>query len=135
MGSGYKGYINTNGAKERLKPKDLMHELENSNAKYNKSDIVMITKNYAGKLMWLEKGNLKSGLLHIKTRHGKDFDSNTNIPLLAKKILQLKPIKHISRKEGKQLADVFIYNHNGMIYLIAYGDNGYIVSFYPIGKA
>ena len=32
MGSGYKGYINTNGAKERLKPKDLMHELENSNA-------------------------------------------------------------------------------------------------------
>lgn len=134
MGSGYKGYLNTEGAKYRLKPKELLRELEQSNYKYNKADIVMITKNYSGKLMWLEKGNFKSGLKHIELRHRKDFGKNTNIPILAKKILQLNPIKHVVRKDGRQLADVYLYKHNDTVYLIAYGDNGYIVSFYPLGR-
>lgn len=134
MGSGYKGYLNTQGAKDRLKPKELLRELEQSDYKYTKADIVMITKNYSGKLMWLEKGNMKSGLRHIEYRHRKDFGENVNIPVLAKKILQLKPIKHIVKKHGKQLADVYLYKHNDTVYLVAYGDNGYIVSFYPLGR-
>ena len=134
MGSGYRGYYNTIGAINRLKPQKLFIELKESGHKYNQDKVVMITKNYFGKLMWLEEGNNKSGLKHILLRHGNRFDSKTNIPLLIKKILQTKPIKRISRQEGKQLADVFLYERDGKLYLIAYGDNGYIVSFYQVGK-
>ena len=134
MGSGYNGYMHTKGANERFKPKKLMNELRNSGVKYTKKDVVLVTKNYNGKLLWLEKGNELSGLEHIEMRHRNDFDANTNIQDLLMKILASKPLKHFSRKKGKELADIYLYKVNSKLYLVAYGDNGYIVSFYPYGE-
>ncbi|MDC2840553.1 hypothetical protein PO185_02650 [Limosilactobacillus mucosae] len=134
MGSGYRGYSHTQGAIERFKPHDLMEELKNSGVKYTEKDVVLVAKNYNGKLLWLEKGNESSGLKHIEKRHQKDFGANTNVKDLLMKILPLKPLKHFSRKKGKKLADIYLYKKNSKLYLVAYGDNGYIVSFYPYGK-
>lgn len=136
MGSGYSGYTHTKGAIERFKPQKLMDELKNSGVKYNEKDVILVAKNYEGKLLWLEKGNGGTGLRHIIERHQKDFDSQINILDLLMKILPTKPIKHFSRARDNrlELADVFLYKANSKIYLVAYGDNGYIVSFYPYGK-
>lgn len=134
MGSGYRGYSHTRGATERFKSPKLMDELKNSGVKYTEKDVVLVAKNYNGKLLWLEKGNESSGLKHIKKRHQKDFGANTNVKDLLMKILPLKPLKHFSRKKGKKLADIYLYKKNSKLYLVAYGDNGYIVSFYPYEK-
>lgn len=131
MGSGYRGYSHTQGATERFKSQKLMDELKNSGVKYTEKDVVLVAKNYYGKLLWLEKGNKSSGLKHIEIRHQKEFGENTDIKDLLMKILPLKPVKRFSRGKGKRLSDVYLYKKNSKHYLVAYGDNGYIVSFYP----
>lgn len=139
MGSGYRGYINTKGAKNRFKPHELMDELRNSGVKYSVNDVILVTRNYNGKLLWLEKGKggeHGSGFKHIIERHQNDFDPEINILDLLMRILQSRPLKHFSRERGRrlELADVFLYELDAKIYLVAYGENGYIVSFYPYGK-
>lgn len=106
MGS---GYTHTKGAIERFKPQKLMDELKNSGVKYNEKDVILVAKNYEGKLLWLEKGNGGAGLRHIIERHKKDFDPQINILDLLMKILPTKPIKHFSRARDNrlELADVF----------------------------
>ncbi len=133
MGSGYKGYLNTEGAEKRFKPTELMNELRHSGAKFSEKDVILITKNYNGKLIWLENGNDRSGLQHILKGHKNNFKGE-NIIELIKELSSQKPLRHIERNEGKQLCDVFLYKRNGNEYLLAYGDNGYIVTFYRISR-
>ncbi len=115
---------------ENLKPQGLIDELANSGVKYNPDDVVSIIKNSDGKLMWLENGNSKAGLQHILERHADDFVSQgvNNIPNLLEDALSTNPIKTGSNAKGL-FAD---YSLNGNSYRVAYGTNGYIVSFYPI---
>ena len=113
-----------------LKPQNLMNELANSGVKYNPDEVVAVTKTKDGKLLWLENGNTKSGLTHIMERHADDFASQgiNNIPQLLNSVLETTPVKMGSNPKGL-FAD---YVFNGNTYRIAYGTNGYIVSFYPI---
>ena len=61
------------GASGAILDKKLMEELAESGFKYNADEVLYITKNYEGKLMWLETGNNKSGMQHIMVRHKTDF--------------------------------------------------------------
>ncbi|MBZ4025913.1 hypothetical protein K7E08_05575 [Ligilactobacillus salivarius] len=131
MGSGYRGYLNTKGAEDRFKPEELMDELRNSGVKYTEKDVILVVKNYSGKLLWLEKGNEKSGLEHILKEHSKNF-KDINIPELIKILVKQKPLKHYSKDNGRKQSDVYIYEKNGKKYLLAYGSNGYIVTFFRI---
>ena len=81
-------------------------------------------------MLWLEQGNTKSGLTHILERHRDDFVSQDidNIPQPLNDILKNTPIKMGSNSKGPFSEYVF----NGNTYRVAYGTNGYIVSFYPI---
>lgn len=110
--------------------KNLLAELAASEVKYNPEDIVMIIKTPDGKLLWLEKGNGKAGLKHIVDGHAADFEAKgiKNIPIFLNEILKTKPIKTGVGKNGP-FADYLI---NGVKYRVAYGTNGFIVSFYPI---
>ncbi|EPB5743579.1 hypothetical protein ACRQNE_001508 [Listeria monocytogenes] len=107
-----------------------MKELAESGVKYNAADVVMITKTVDGKLLWLEKVNASSGLKHIVDGHAVNFADKgiTDIPSLLNKVLNTTPIKTGSSAKGSY-ADYLI---NGSKYRVAYGTNGYIVSFYPI---
>ena len=58
-----------------LKPQDLMDELARSGVKYNPDEVIAVIRALDGKLMWLEKGNSKSGLTHILEKHADDFAS------------------------------------------------------------
>ena len=91
--SKYSYFSNSNGGSTDLKPQNLMNELKNSGVKYNPDDVLMITKTRDGKLMWLEKGNSKSGFRHILDRHSKDFSNKgiTDIPDFLNKVLQSNP--------------------------------------------
>ncbi|OFG36293.1 hypothetical protein BJM58_07500 [Listeria monocytogenes] len=87
-----------------------MKELAESGVKYNADDVVMITK--------------------IVDGHAVHFADKgiTDIPSLLNKVLNTTPIKTGSSAKGLY-ADYLI---NGIKYRVAYGTNGYIVSFYPI---
>ena len=114
-----------------LRPQSLMDELTNSGVKYNIDDVVMITKTPDGKLLWLEKGNSTSGLNHILDRHGADFTAKgiNDIPSFLNKILQEIPTE-TGINNGRPYSEYII---NGNTYRVAYGTNGYIVSFFPVG--
>ncbi|ECR3486936.1 hypothetical protein F1J24_14240 [Listeria innocua] len=117
------------GANKHLNKK-LLDELATSGVKYNPEEVVMITKNLDGKLLWLEKGNNKAGLKHIVDGHAVDFEARgiKDIPSFLNEVLKNKPIKTGVGKNGP-FANYLI---KGVKYRVAYGTNGFIVSFYPI---
>jgi len=117
-----------NGSGE-LTPQNLMNELANSGVKYNPNDVIMVTKTPDGKLVWLEKGNNKSGFMHIFRKHANDFAKRgiKDIPTFLHKTLQNTPIRTGTNRAGP-FAEFLI---EGSKYTVAYGTNGYIVSFYP----
>ncbi|MBR7163501.1 MAG: minor capsid protein [Clostridia bacterium] len=115
---------------KNLKPKDLMDELATSGVKYSPENVVTVTKNVDGKILWLEHGNKTSGLIHILERHANDFAQNNiqDIPSFLNKVLKTKPVKIGNNAKG-MFAD-YVFEQN--TYRVAYGTNGYIVSFYPV---
>ncbi|GIP70299.1 hypothetical protein AWA1501_24620 [Lactiplantibacillus pentosus] len=56
--------------------------------------------------------------------------AKADIPKLLDKALKSKAIKRGVGKKGPYAS----YKVNGKEYQVAYGDNGFIVSFYPVGK-
>ena len=109
---------------------NLLKELAESGVKYNSDDVVTVMRNSDGKLMWLEKGNGTAGLKHILERHGDDFLSQgvKDIPKLLEEAVSTTPIKTGSNPKGLY-ADYALGENS---YRVAYGTNGFVVSFYPI---
>ncbi len=54
------------------KNSNLLNELASSGIKYSPDDVLSITKTANGELVWLETGNLKAGMQHIRS-HADDF--------------------------------------------------------------
>ena len=90
----------------------------------------MVTKTDDGKLLWLENGNASAGLKHIVNGHAADFTAKgiSDIPSFLNQTLQNTPI-NTGMGTGGPFAD---YLTNGSTYRVAYGTNGFIVSFYSI---
>jgi len=109
---------------------DLLEDLVSSGAKHNADDIVIITKTPDGKLLWLENGNEGAGLRHIIDGHADDFAKRgiDDIPQFLEEVLQSEPIE-VGVTESGPFAEYLV---SGKRYRVAYGTNGYIVSFFPI---
>ena len=135
------GYVLVNGVWQKvsnrvikgagnLKPQGLMDELAKSGVKYNPDNVVMVTKTADGKLLWLENGNASAGLKDIVNGHAADFTAKgiSDIPSFLNQTIQNTPI-NTGMGAGGPFADYLI---NGSTYRVAYGINGFIVSFYPI---
>ncbi len=118
------------GGGKSLKNPILMEELKNSGVKYNPEDVIAVTKTADGKLLWLESGNSSSGLKHIVDGHAADFTAKgiNDIPQFLNDVLQTSPIN--TGKSAKGLFANYVVNESK--YRVAYGTNGYVVSFYPI---
>ncbi len=142
MGTGYSGgYSNTKGASSSGA---LVKQLEQSGVKFSEKDMVFVTKDKTGQVVWLEKGNSSAGLKHIldgdgKTSgHAEDFQrafgiSRSDIPAHIEKVItngtvvdnKLKPV-------GNRMEYERTYYYNGEHYVVTgIGTNGYIVSAYP----
>ncbi|RGC52320.1 hypothetical protein [Absiella sp. AM29-15] len=112
-----------------------MKELAESGVKYNVEDVVMITKNSSGKLVWLEYGGDSAGLNHIIEKHGKDFIkigiSQDEIPdYLASAVEKGKIVGYQGRGTGRPIYE-FVYNGTTQRVGITIGDNGFIVGANP----
>jgi len=119
-----------------LKPADLMEELANSGVKYTEEDVLMVTRNSNGDLLWLETGKEDAGLVHILAEHESQFrdrniDGAERIVELLHEILQSTPIRGPRPSHNGYEA---IFEHNQKLYLVGYGTNGFVVSFRPFSR-
>ena len=140
MGSGISGgYSNTKGASSSSEA--LVKQLEQSGVKFSKKDMVFVTKDKTGQVVWLEKGNESSGLQHIVSRHADDFQSKhgvskSQISNHLNDVFTSGKVEYsrITQKNGRTGYER-LYSYNGKYYLqTGVGTNGYIVSAYPISK-
>ena len=58
---------------------ELVRELKKKGVKFNEADLLFVTKDSSGEIVFLEKGNPGAGLEHIILRHEKDFLKAYNI--------------------------------------------------------
>ncbi|MFU8690824.1 hypothetical protein ACNA6I_13415 [Rossellomorea sp. FS2] len=73
-----------------------MDELANSGVKYIPNDVVAVTKNADGKIVWLENGYSQAGFNHI-LNHADEFATKGNIQS------QLPEFITMAVNEGKTL--------------------------------
>lgn len=76
MGAGFhSGFGNTRGAQEQTTDQEtaLLAELERKGVKFTKENVVFITKDKTGQIVWLETGTKATGMQHIMSRHADDF--------------------------------------------------------------
>ena len=139
MGAGFHGgFGGTQGTKDNLR-ENLIARLVKSGVKFNKENVVFITKDRTGQTVWLETGNQSTGMQHIISRHADDFQSKhgiaeTEIARHLETVMRDGKIEYsrISQKNGGYER---LYSYNGEYYLLSgIGENGYIVSAYPIGE-
>ena len=117
----------------------LLKDLVKSGAKITIKDVVFTAKDKSGQVVWLEKGNEKSGLTHIQ-KHTNDF-------VAKHRIQQNRLVGHLKNviKKGKVVSVTAkplsnglkglekVYVYKGKYYTVsAVGTNGYIVTMYPI---
>ena len=116
------------GADGYFLDRGLMEELENSGVKYTPENVMCIVKTPDGLLQWLETGKESSGWMHIE-RHVAEFQKRgVDDPYsFLCEVLQTQPVRRGVRPKGPYA----IYMVDGKKYILAYGKNGYIVSFYP----
>lgn len=145
-GNGEKG-LGTKGGKVAFKDKiddiinkdPLLKQLVDSNTKISVKDVVFTTKDKSGQIVWLEKGNSSSGLVHIM-KHENDFVTKHNIqkghlPDHIKKVVSKGKIissRQVLLHNGRKGLEK-IYLYKGKYYTLgAIGTNGFIVSMYPL---
>lgn len=147
MGAGFHGgFGRTNGANVN-ESDSLIKELERNGVKFTKENIVFITKDQTGQIVWLETGNKSAGLSHIldgdgiTSGHAADFErafgvSREQIPNYLEKVIRYgtvvdnKIVKRGSR-EGYERT----YYYDGKHYVVTgIGTNGFVISAYPKKK-
>lgn len=123
-------FSGTNGAN-----KALVDELTNSGAKCTPENIVGITKDTDGRIIWLETGTATAGLHHIIDEHGSQFQdkgiSNDEIPnYIMEAIHQGNIVGYQGRKNPRTIYE-FIYEGKKQRIAITIGPNGFIVGANP----
>lgn len=142
MGAGlHGGFGNTKGAQENTENQKsaLIAELEKNSVKFTKEDIVFITKDGTGQTVWLEKGGQTTGMQHIISRHANDFANKHSIAKSGianhlETVFQRGKVEYsrVTRQNGGYER---LYSYNDRYYLLSgIGNNGYIISAYPIGE-
>lgn len=116
----------------------LVSQLEANGENFTKGDVVAITQDSSGNIVWLEKGHLgdrPSGLAHIVDAHGVDFSkqdiSEAEIPQYIMSAVKYgKIVGHQGRGTGRPIYE-FTYEHATRRIAITIGSNGYIVGANP----
>ena len=115
--------------------------LERAGVKFNPDDVIFVTIDKTGQLVWLEKGNEEAGLKHIE-KHAGDFAKKHGIPPneLTNHIKRILANGEVVSSKKNLLANgkiglEKIYCYEGKYYaLAAIGTNGFIVSIYPLDE-
>ena len=115
--------------------KALIGEVIANGEKKSPADVVMITRDPSGKIVWIETGNDRSELKHIIDAHGKEFNgkgiTNDNIPDY---VLEAVYQGNVVGTQGKRNPrTIYEFTYNGVTQRIAVqvSENGYIVGANP----
>lgn len=115
--------------------KALIGEVIANGEKISPADVVMITRDPSGKIVWLETDNDRSGLKHIIDAHGKEFNgkgiTNDDIPDY---VLEAVYQGNVVGTQGKRNPrTIYEFTYNGVTQRIAVqvSENGYIVCANP----
>ncbi len=124
---------------ELLKKDNILKPLIDAKVKFNADDVLFVTNDKSGQMVWLEKGNDDVGLNHILRKHTDDFYEKHNVSSesIVYHIYEIITNGNIeySRliKRGNRDGIEKLYLFNGKFYLLTgIGVNGFIVSAYPI---
>ena len=157
MGAGYHGGFGRTegsvqvdydyGIKEET-DESLKAELRKNNIKFSEADIVFITRDKSGQIVWLENGSSSAGLTHIldgkdgSPGHAIDFEhafgvKREDVGSFLKEVIKNGTVvsnKLVDLANGRQGYER-IYEYIGNYYtMTGIGTNGFIVSAYPIRK-
>ena len=128
-----------NKIKELLTKDEMLKQLIVAKVKFNADDVLFVTNDKSGQLIWLEKGNDNAGLNHILKKHSDDFFAKHNVSKdnIASHINEIVTNGNIEyarvTKRGNRKGIEKLYSHNGKYYLLTgAGTNGFMVSAYPI---
>ena len=123
-------FSGTNGAN-----KALVDELVSSGEKCTPENIVAITKDSSGGIVWLETGNDRAGLNHIIDEHGSQFHgkgiSNEEIPNYVMEAIHQGNIVGYQGKKNPRTIYEFVYEGKKQRIAISIGPNGFIVGANP----
>lgn len=128
-----------NKVNSMLREEDRLKLLIDAKVKFNANDVLFVTKDKSGQMIWLEKGNDSAGLNHILKKHSNDFFEKHNVSrenitnhineIITKGAVEYSRLK----KQGNYIGIEKLYLYNGKYYLLTgIGTNGFIVSAYPI---
>lgn len=126
--------------RERKRLEQGIREFENAKVKFKKEDVLFVTRDKTGQLIWLEKGNDSAGLEHI-LKHKFDFYNTVkikedDIPEYLRKaitygVVVKNKVKMIHGRQGYER----VYKYDSKYYILAgIGLNGFVVSAYPTKK-
>ena len=128
---------------ELIDPK-LVAELVENGVKFNNSDLLFVTKDQSGQIVFLEKGNKKVGLEHIlygdgtseHPGHKPDFIKNFQIEenKIKKVIYNFITKGEIVGKRPSLTGFDYVFKLKGKYLMITIADNGFIVTSHPINK-
>ena len=127
----------------------LVKELKENGVKFSREDMVFITRDATGQVVWLESGNSNAGLDHLlhgngtTKGHAKDFKnalglSESEVPRYLHRVIthgvvvsnQLKPLAN------GRLGYTRVYYYGGRYNIITgIGTNGFITSAYPTRRS
>ena len=119
----------------------LFAELDRNNVKYTKENVLFITRDGTGQVIFLETGNELAGFKHILKGHADDFKRALNlekeqIPAYLKNVVRYGKVTSneiIMRKGRPGFSREYYYN--GKYYILTgIGTNGFMISAYPKSK-
>ncbi|MCM1546923.1 MAG: hypothetical protein NC034_01060, partial [Ruminococcus sp.] len=127
---------NTNGIEKVHKLLDnecLFDELIQNGEKFTRENVMWITRDVEGKIVWLETGNSSAGFNHILTRHPVEqfstFGVNSEADLSQLLLDTVSNKIPIGTYGGS--GTVYTINENTYINIVI-GSNGYVVTAHPI---
>lgn len=125
--------------KELLKNVDMLQPLVDAKVKFNANDVLFVTKDKGGQLIWLEKGNNDVGLNHILKKHADDFSTKHNVSrenivghindIVTNGNIEYPRVTKRGTREG--IEKLYLYKGKYNL-LTGVGTNGFMVSAYPI---
>ncbi len=119
----------------------LFAELDRDQVKYTRENVIFITRDETGQIIWLETGNTIVGLTHILRRHANEFKESLKveadqIPEYLKKVVTFGVVTSSTTgmRNGRLCVErIYLYDDEYHI-LTALGTNGFLVSAHPEGE-
>jgi filamentous hemagglutinin len=111
---------------------ELLDELARLGIRHTPADVIGIQRTAEGRIIFLETGNRKAGLQHIRERHGRDFENRGILPnrIAAAVMAAVARGRRVGEQRGRPIFEV---EFDGMTQYISVnvGDNGFIIGANP----